>query len=160
MPAIPRAATTGRRRRACAAGVVLAFAAACTPQIDTRGNLPLEEVVEQIKVGSQNREQIAELIGTPSTVALFEDEVWYYIGERTQTVAFLSPTVLERKIIAIRFDKGGKVATIDRFDLDDARSIYPVARVTPTKGRELTILQQVIGNVGRFSGSSNKGKQE
>jgi outer membrane protein assembly factor BamE (lipoprotein component of BamABCDE complex) len=144
----------------CAACALLAFSAACTPQIDVRGNLPIEEVVEQIKEGRQTREQITELIGTPSTVALFDDETWYYIGERTETVAFFTPTVLERKIIAIRFDKGGKVAAVDRYDLEDARAIEPVSRVTPTKGRELTILQQIVGNVGRFSGNSNKNRQE
>jgi outer membrane protein assembly factor BamE (lipoprotein component of BamABCDE complex) len=148
------------RRRTCLAFAVAALAAACTPQIDTRGNLPLEEVVEQIKEGRQTREQITDLIGTPSTVALFDDETWYYIGERTETVAFFTPTVLERKILAIKFDSGGRVASIDRYDLEDARAIAPVSRVTPTKGRELTVLQQIIGNVGRFSGTNKTNRGE
>jgi outer membrane protein assembly factor BamE (lipoprotein component of BamABCDE complex) len=146
------------RRLLLAAGV--AAVAACTPTIDTRGNFPLEEVVEQIKVGGVNKDQVTDLLGTPSTVALFDDEVWYYIGERTETVAFFSPTVLERKILAIRFDQTGRVTNLERLDLDDARSVALVGRVTPTKGREFTILQQVIGNVGRFSNSGKKGGQE
>lgn len=139
-----------------AIGLAAALATACTPQIDTRGNLPLEEVVEQIKVGQQSREQISDLLGSPSTVALFDSEVWYYIGERTETVAFFKPTVLERKILAIRFDQGGRVENIDRYALADGRSIALVERVTPTKGKELTFLQQIIGNVGKFGNSEKK----
>jgi hypothetical protein len=33
----------------------------------------------------------------------------------------------------------------------DAQEISPVARVTPTEGRDLTLLQQLFGNIGRFS---------
>jgi outer membrane protein assembly factor BamE (lipoprotein component of BamABCDE complex) len=135
-----------------AAGPLLA---ACAPQVDTRGNLPLAEAVEQIRVG-QPREQVSDVLGSPSTVALFDGEIWYYIGERTETVAFFRPTVLERKILAIRFDGSGRVDAIDRYDLADARPIAPIDRVTPTKGKELTFLQQIIGNVGRFSNSEKK----
>jgi outer membrane protein assembly factor BamE (lipoprotein component of BamABCDE complex) len=139
-----------------ALGLAAVVATACTPQVDTRGNLPLEEVVEQIQVGQQTREQITDLLGSPSTVALFDGEVWYYIGERTETVAFFKPSVLERKILAIRFDRGGRVEHIDRYGLADSRPIALVDRVTPTKGKELTFLQQIIGNVGKFGNSEKK----
>ena len=34
----------------------------------------------------------------------------------------------------------------------DAKDITMVARITPTTGKELTVLEQILGNVGRFSG--------
>ena len=32
-----------------------------------------------------------------------------------------------------------------------------VRRITPTSGKELTILEQVLGNVGRFTGPKQQG---
>ena len=34
--------------------------------------------------------------------------------------------------------------------LEDAQKIEMVDRVTPTAGKELTILKQIFGNIGRF----------
>ena len=42
--------------------------------------------------------------------------------------------------------------TIKYYDLGDAQNITMVARVTPTSGKELTVLEQILGNVGKFSG--------
>lgn len=124
----------------------------CSPTTDTRGNLPLKEIVETIERGKHNRDQIAALLGTPSTTAMFgKQETWYYIGKRTETLAFFKPKLLERKILVIGFDDNGVVQTIGSYDASDGKPVTLVERVTPTKGKELGVLEQIIGNVGRFS---------
>jgi hypothetical protein len=35
--------------------------------------------------------------------------------------------------------------------IEEAKQITPNERVTPTLGRELTVLQQLLGNLGRFN---------
>lgn len=137
-------------RAALVAAVAGLVAAGCTENIRTRGNLPDPKVVAEIKPGKQTREQITRMIGTPSTVATFEKEIWIYIGGRVKTKSFFNPEVLERKILTVEFDKNGVVKHVRSLDATDARQIELVQRETPTKGKELTVLQQLIGNLGRF----------
>ncbi len=135
-----------------ALGGAAAAISGCFPTADTRGNLPLKEVVESIERGKQNRDQIAALLGTPSTKASFgKQETWYYIGKRTETLAFFKPKLLERKILVIKFDDRGVVEAVASYDASAGKPVELVERVTPTKGKELSVLAQIIGNVGRFS---------
>jgi outer membrane protein assembly factor BamE (lipoprotein component of BamABCDE complex) len=133
---------------ACA--VLATGLAACEEQVNVRGNLPDARTLSEVKVGKSSRGQVEAVLGTPSTVATFDNEVWYYIGGRVKTVSFFAPELLERKVIAISFDKKGVVRELRQLDADDGKDIRIVARETPTKGRELTVLRQLIGNVGRF----------
>ncbi len=144
----------GARRTvwATALAVVTAGVWACAPTATTRGNFPLAETVETIKQGKQNRDQIATLLGTPSSKATFaRKETWFYIGERTEKFAFFDAKLLERKILVIVFDDRGTVASIRTYDASDGKNVALVERVTPTKGKELDVIEQIIGNIGRFS---------
>ncbi|MDO8606133.1 MAG: outer membrane protein assembly factor BamE [Phaeospirillum sp.] len=132
--------------------VAVAFAtSACAPVIELRGNLPPPEQVEQVKVGKTTRDEVQGLLGTPSNVSPFGDETWHYISTMTERRAFLEPVVLERKVITVVFDRGGMVRVLDTKGLQDGKQVTPVDRETPTAGKELTILQQMLGNVGKFS---------
>ena len=52
---------------------------------------------------------------------------------------------------AVRFDQDGIVSGIERFKMKDGKAIKPVERKTPTRGREFTVIEQLFGNIGRFS---------
>ena len=116
--------------------------------------LPDKELIAEIKPGQSRQEDVTRILGTPSTIAAFDKETWYYIGERTETVAFFKPDILEHKVLVVDFNKQGVVQEVKQVDsIKAGKDITPVARETPTKGKELTILQQLIGNVGRFNTS-------
>ncbi len=132
------------------AGIVSGLLAGCAETIHTRGNLPDPTVVAEIEPGEHTREQITKMLGTPSTIATFEREIWFYIGGRVKSQSFFAPEVLERKVLTIQFDKRGVVKEINTFDATKIEKIELVQRKTPTKGKELTLLQQLIGNIGRF----------
>ena len=148
----------GRRsvigRRGCRAGILVLVAlgmfTGCSTEITTRGNAPNPKNLSQIKVGEHNRNQVAGLLGTPSNAAIFNDRIWYYVSRKTRTVAFYKPEVLESQVIAIHFDTSGKVKEIRRYTQKDGRDITPVARATPTPGREMSLMEQLLGNIGRF----------
>ena len=126
--------------------------AACTPEKDLHGMLPDKELIAEIKPGQTRQEDVTRILGTPSTVATFDKETWYYIGEKTETVAFFKPDILEQKVLVVRFTKDGVVDDVEQVDTKkDGKPVTPVARETPTKGKELTLIQQLVGNVGRFN---------
>ena len=124
---------------------------ACTPRIAVRGNLPDPDLLADVEVGHVNKRDVAEMLGSPSSIAPFNGETWYYISERTETVAFFKPEVLERKVIIIRFDEKGLVKEKKSFGLEAGQDIEMVARVTPTAGKELSLIKQLFGNIGRFN---------
>jgi outer membrane protein assembly factor BamE (lipoprotein component of BamABCDE complex) len=125
--------------------------ASCAGRVDTRGNLADPEVVSQITPGESTRGTVEDLLGSPTTVATFDDLTWYYIGRKTEKVAFFEPEVLEQQVVAIHFDPAGVVDDVKIYGPDDARKIELVDRTTPTAGKELSVLQQIFGNLGRFN---------
>lgn len=145
-------------RRLALAAVGLAAAAtltACAPRIDQRGNKPDEDQVTQINPGVDDKNRVAELIGTPSAISTFNDKTWYYISKRTETTAFWDPDVVDQEVLAIQFDEGGIVQNMKVYGLEDGRQIAYVDRTTPTEGNQLTIIQQLLGNLGRFNPSND-----
>ncbi|MBI4969433.1 MAG: outer membrane protein assembly factor BamE [Rhodospirillales bacterium] len=131
--------------------LILLAAPACSPTIDVRGNLPNPDQLVLVKPGDVNRDDVANMLGTPSSTAVFDDETWYYISMRTETKTFFKPKVLERRVVAVRFDPKGMVKDVRTYTLDDGREIKPIDRETPTAGNEMTFLEQMFGNVGKFS---------
>ena len=130
------------------------FVAGCQGRIDVRGNLPDPDLLQDIEVGHITKNEVADLLGSPSSIAPFSGDTWYYISERTKTVAFFEPEILKRKVIVIMFDQKGVARELKSYGIEDARRIQMVERKTPTAGRELTILKQLFGNIGRFEGAS------
>ena len=126
----------------------------CESQIDSRGNLPDPKLVISIKPGVHKRQDVERRLGTPSTITAFDNEVWYYISGRIKSIAFFKPKLMKRKILTVKFDKNGTVQKIYELDTTTQTEITFVERETPTKGKELTFIQQIIGNVGKYSNAS------
>ena len=97
----------------------------------------------------QTREEVARLLGTPSAVGTFDDARWYYISRRTETTAFNAPELVDQSVIVIAFDESGVVAEVASVSTEEARAIEPVEEESPTRGRELGLLEQLLGNIGR-----------
>jgi outer membrane protein assembly factor BamE (lipoprotein component of BamABCDE complex) len=123
----------------------------CQARIDQRGNKPDEDQVVQIAPGVDDKNRVAELLGYPSTMSTFSDKTWYYISKRTKTVAFWKPDLLEQEILQIHFDDQGIVQDMKVYTEKDGQQIAYVDRVTPTPGTELTLIQQLLGNLGKFN---------
>jgi outer membrane protein assembly factor BamE (lipoprotein component of BamABCDE complex) len=108
--------------------------------------------VEKLEIDTQSREDVVRLIGSPSTVATFNPNVWYYIAQKQEYYAFFKPAMLEQNVMQLNFNESGRLTAIKRYDLSDSKDIDMVSRITPTAGKEITVLEQIMGNVGRFSG--------
>lgn len=147
----PRAPRAARWLGACAALALATSLAACQARIDTRGYVPTAEDLERVKAGVQGREEVREILGTPSSASNFSDDRWYYISKKTSSVAFFQPKVLEQNVVVVEFDQDGFVKELHRLALEDGLVIDPVTRKTPAPGRELSFLEQLIGNVGKFN---------
>ena len=133
------------------AGAMCLILAACGSRFDTRGNLPDPERLSEIKSGEITREEVLEMIGSPSNITTFGNEKWYYIAEQTETIAFFAPKVVGRQVVILHFDKQGVLEKLQTLDAESGRRVQHVDRTTPTYGNKLTALEQIIGNFQRFT---------
>jgi outer membrane protein assembly factor BamE (lipoprotein component of BamABCDE complex) len=145
-----------RRLRQMNAMIALALAGlllSCTPQIDNHGNaVDLENLVE-LEPGKTRKTRVSALLGAPSTMSDYGQDTWIYIGSKIKTVAFFQPEVVNRWVIYITFGADGVINSIGKLSDADGKKIEFVSRETPTAGQRITLLQQLIGNVGRFNGA-------
>jgi outer membrane protein assembly factor BamE (lipoprotein component of BamABCDE complex) len=132
--------------------------AGCQPTIDQRGNLPDKNKVAEIEPGVTTKEMVSQILGTPSSVSTFSDKTWYYISRRTEQTAFFEPEVLDQQVVVVAFDEGGVVREVQHLNLADSRPVDPTARETPSAGKELGFMEQLIGNLGKFNPNSSATK--
>ncbi len=125
--------------------------AACQPTIDQRGNLPDDKKISAIEPGVTTKQAVSQLLGTPSSVSTFGDKTWYYISRRTEQTAFFNPQVLDQQVIVVGFDEGGIVRNVQHLNLADSRPVDPSPRETPSAGKELGFVEQLLGNLGKFN---------
>lgn len=125
-------------------------AVACSPTVASRGHVTDPLALAALTPGQSTDADVEIALGSPSTRGTFRDDVWYYMSERTESFAFFNPKVIERQIVAVVFDGQGVVDDIVTYNEVDGRKVEIVSRVTPTAGNELTLIQQLFGNVGRF----------
>jgi outer membrane protein assembly factor BamE (lipoprotein component of BamABCDE complex) len=139
-----------------------ALAVGCTPVVNQRGYLPDPIGEAAIRVGSDTKASVQDRLGDPSTQATFGGDSWYYISSVEKQVSFFDPRVQNRSILAVHFDKDGKVQNIRHYGLKDGNVVAFETRETPAKGRELTFLQQLLNatpGVPIGSGSQNPAGQ-
>jgi len=134
---------------ACATLLSLGALAACTPGIDRRGFVPDETDTQPIQSGVDTKSTILARYGTPSTVAPFDDNSWYYISDTKERRTYHLPTTTQRTVLAVTFGQNDVVDAVKTYGMADGRVVNYSDRTTPTRGRELSVIEQIFGNVGR-----------
>ncbi len=124
---------------------------ACSPNVETRGHIADADAYAQIKVGETTRDKVLTTFGSPSTTASFGQETWYYVMARKESFAFFKPEITDQNVLRIAFNTDGTVAAVEKFDKASMRDIAIAKRETATEGQELTFIDQLLGNVGRFN---------
>ena len=129
-----------RVRAVAAAALVCAALGGCTGEQFQKGYILPPGALEQLPIGA-SQDQVLIVMGTPSTVATLDGEVFYYISQRTERkVAFMNQQVVDQRVIAIYFDKKRQVRRIANYGLQDGRIFDFISRTTPTSGQEMSYL--------------------
>lgn len=129
---------------------------ACTPTQSSRGNMVEDFRMSQVTPGVSTRSNVLKSLGSPTTVAPFDDNVWYYIGQKMEKKGIFDPKVKEEKVVVVAFNEEGIVETMEEID-SDRIDVPKVRRKTHTGGNEITIMEQLLGNVGRFNKADTGG---
>ncbi|MEM7497304.1 MAG: outer membrane protein assembly factor BamE [Pseudomonadota bacterium] len=137
-----------RRLPALAALAFVVALPGCAAVVTTHGYAPPEEMVATVVEGVDTRGSVRRKIGRPGATGTFTEDGWYYVSTTVSKQGFFAPEIVDRRIIAVEFNDVDRVTSVRRYGLADGQIVDLETRTTPTFGRELTILQQVLGNVG------------
>lgn len=132
--------------------------AGCTPNVQTHGNLLSQSKIKQITAGTSTRTDVQSYWGPPTTIAPFDNNTWYYIGETDSQEGVFAPEVEKRQMIKVTFDATDHVTDVAMIDNKLGKTVSIVSRTTPTAGKQYTAAQQFIGDLGKFNKSDTKSK--
>src|SRR6516162_9235030 len=94
-------------RVAAAPALVCAALAACTGEQFQKGYILPPGALEHIPIGA-SQDQVLIVMGTPSTVATLDGEVFYYISQRSERpVAFMNQKVTDQRESGPGADRDG-----------------------------------------------------
>ncbi|HDZ71957.1 MAG TPA: outer membrane protein assembly factor BamE [Aurantimonas coralicida] len=131
-----------------AVAAVLALSACSTSEVLNQGYVVDEKSLELVPVGS-SREQVLLALGSPSTTATFDNEVFYYISQkRVRPVAFMQPQLVDQKVLAVYFNADGRVERIANYGLQNGQLFDFISRTTTTGGKDKTFLGQILTDTG------------
>jgi len=148
---------SARARRLAALAGVLALAGALGGCIGYEGDFDRgyqidQQSLDQVTIGATTKPQALALMGTPSTTSTIGGDAWYYIGQKmSRPLAFMPAKMTDQTVLAIYFDKGGKVARIANYGMKDGEVFDFVSRTTPTGGAEPDFLRNMMTGLFRFS---------
>jgi hypothetical protein len=77
------------------------------PRCDIAASPPTPGSSTSSRSARQSREDVVRLIGSPSAVATFNPNVWYYISEKQENWGRPKPWISEQNVIQITFNESG-----------------------------------------------------
>jgi len=117
-----------------------------------RGYQVDEDTLSQVKVGATTKPEALALLGTPSTTSTVGGDAWYYIGQKMKHVlSFMPVQMTEQHVLAVYFDKDGKVDRIANYGMQDGKVFDFVSRTTPTGGQEPDFLKNMMAGLFKWT---------
>lgn len=137
---------------------------ACNPILRTHGYVPLEDAKPQaVEPQKDSKATVLASLGNPSVKGTFDEDLqsdtWYYMTAVRQRFAYLRPLIEDRTITAISFNEDGNVTKVAEYGIEDGQYVDYVNRKTPTRGRELSVLEQIFGTIGAIPTDRIGGQQ-
>ncbi|MGB3407057.1 MAG: outer membrane protein assembly factor BamE [Jannaschia sp.] len=122
---------------------------ACVATFRNHGYVPDEGDLQALIVGVDTRDTVEASVGRPAASGVIRDDAWYYVSSRVRNFAWRAPETIERELVAISFADDGTISNVERFGLEDGRTVALSRRVTETSIREFGLIQQILRNFGR-----------
>jgi len=131
-------------------GVVL-LGAACSSIDRKHGYVPEDEDLNQIVVGVDTKETVADVVGRPATSGILSEGGWYYVESKFTAYGIRERREVEREVVAISFTTDGVVENIERFGMEDGQVVAISRRVTDSNIKGVSFIRQLFGSLGNFA---------
>jgi len=137
---------------------LFAILSACQT-IDHNGQLITLEEIKEINETNPSKEELVEMVGSPTFVPDYSANTWYYINRTSCKKVYTPKTVLSQQVVMINFI-GNNAAEAKLVDTIENKDFTAEQSYTKTYGSEQTGIQKFVGNLGRFNASTKKNKKK
>lgn len=124
----------------------------CVKNYYTSGHLFEKQELAKLHQ-AKTKEDVEEILGSPSSVSSFGIETWFYITSKKEQVAFFKSKIIEQNIVEISFNKDNSINTVMYYNENNAKEIKLIEEFTVSKGTDTSTMQKFFYNVGRFRGN-------
>jgi len=139
--------------------LALSGCSAFVPKSQVRGNKVDPDTLKELVSGTSTRKDVQSLLGSPTAKSSFDDNIWIYIGGVTRPVIASTEKVVNQEVVVLTFDPSGVLRNIQTLSQKDSLPVNVVTRATPSPGSNASFMQQLLGNVGRFTPTGVGGSQ-
>lgn len=127
------------------------FVTGCTPVYRHHGYVPPEEDLALVQIGQTSQFDLEGMIGRPGSQGLLEGSSWFYVGSRWRHYGAMRPNEISREVVAIHFAPDGTVSNVERFGMEQGRIVVLSRRVTDSNITSVSLIRQLMGNIGNFN---------
>ena len=131
--------------------------AGCGLETYQNGDLPAKKRLESIKVGD-SKEKVLRVLGTPNYTSVENEgvgDLMIYAQTNRSSRLFLNPKTTEQDVYLFAFNEKEAVQEIKHLTLDNAQKVAYESKTTPVEGKNLSVLEQLAENFGRYNAGGN-----
>jgi outer membrane protein assembly factor BamE (lipoprotein component of BamABCDE complex) len=132
--------------------VMISPLTSCVSRLEKHGYMFDMSDYQMVQDGVTSKERVSKLMGSPTLVASFDDdEVWIYYAEDVNHFLFFKPKIVERKILALRFNKSDVVSELRNIGLaNEFREMNFATNHTEVDDHQRGLFKSFFGNIGQI----------
>lgn len=129
--------------------VALTLFAGCASTKSTHGQIIGERQLSALKPNVHQRADVAAILGSPSATSTLNDGIWYYVTATSKIRPLIGKQIGAQETLIVHFDDKGTLTHLStRNSETDGQDVMPKEGSTPTQGKELGVMEQLIQNLG------------
>ncbi|MDA9717353.1 outer membrane protein assembly factor BamE [Candidatus Pelagibacter sp.] len=108
---------------------------ACTNNkvVNNHGIIALEAKSNKIEISKTNKNDVLNIIGKPSSVSMFDENLWFYFERENQNQSVFKlgkSKIVKNNVLEVSFDKYGIVTSKRIYNIDDMNKVEIEKKIT------------------------------
>lgn len=133
------------------------FLSSCVVNKKDHGYEHSSKNFSELKINKSTKDEVINVVGSPSTNSSFNDDTWYYVTVKTEKISLLKPEVTGHKVTKLQF-KNDVLSSIAVQDSSDKKNLKFNKAHSPINGDDSGGFKDFFHNLGRFN-KNNKAKR-
>ncbi|MDA7638525.1 outer membrane protein assembly factor BamE [Candidatus Pelagibacter sp.] len=132
--------------------IISLFISACTlKKVEKHHGVHfLNKKQEKLTVNQSNKNDILELLGSPSTKSTFDNDLWIYIERKTDTAfvrKFGNEKIIVNNVLLLEINNMGLLAKKEFLDLTNMQELKFVEQTTENQYRKNTFVYDFLSSL-------------